>query len=110
LLWKPNTWKVKRFITTRILLQVSRTNAKTLLVKKLHDLDPEDEEDNEQPPEIVALARLPDCPTATEWSSRFPTTTQTPIRIMVPLFSNTTCWAIFSSGRDNSSIARTRSQ
>jgi hypothetical protein len=61
LLWKPNTWKVKRFITTKILLLVSRTNAKALLVKKLHDLDPEDEEENEQPPEIATLVRLPDC-------------------------------------------------
>jgi serine/threonine protein kinase len=60
-LWKPNTWKVKRFITAEVSLLASRTNAKTLLVRKLLDLDPEDEDEDEQPPEIAALALLPDC-------------------------------------------------
>ena len=60
-LWKPKTWKVKRFITAEVSLLASRTSAKTLLVKKLLDLHPEEEEEKEQPTEIAALALLPDC-------------------------------------------------
>jgi serine/threonine protein kinase len=57
-LWKPNAWKRKRFITAEVSLLVSRTNAKMLLVKKLLDLD---DEGDAPPPEIAALALLPDC-------------------------------------------------
>ncbi|KAF1839631.1 kinase-like protein [Decorospora gaudefroyi] len=57
-LWKANDWKVKRAITQEVSLLVSGTNSKQFLVKKVLDID---EDDDAQPPEIRALARLPDC-------------------------------------------------
>ncbi|KAG9192452.1 hypothetical protein G6011_11186 [Alternaria panax] len=60
-LWKPNASKFKRVITAGVPLLVSCTNAEMLLVKKLLELDPKDDvKESKQPPEIAALAVLPD--------------------------------------------------
>jgi serine/threonine protein kinase len=57
--WKPIDWKTKRTITDNVSLLVSRTNAKQFVVKKLLKIDV-DEENDAQPPEVRALALLPD--------------------------------------------------
>ena len=60
--WKLIDWTTKHAITGNVSLLVSSTNAKQFVVKKLLEIDADDDDDA-QPPEVRALAC---CPTAIE--------------------------------------------